>query len=89
MTEIRLGMIADIDLKGVPLAHLIADLLARSADGQKPAEILHFRQSVLELSNQPLPFTLRKFAVADVADNQAGSRMPLGILELPTTFRPE
>ena len=81
MTEIRLGMIADIEFKRAPVAPFIADLLAGRADRQKTAEGLDLGQGFPEFLDQQFPLLFSALPVANVTDNHAGSGMTLQVFE--------
>ena len=81
MSEIRMRVIADIEFEHLPLAFLIADLLAGCTNRQQTAKSLHFRQCFLQFEDQTLSFALGGLAIADVADDQTCSVVAVRIPE--------
>jgi len=60
-------MLQQISLQASPVAFVVADALARSANGQQPAQLAHLPQGVLKLFDEPLPLFLGVLAGGDVA----------------------
>lgn len=67
MAEVRVRVLADVCLDLVPVAIVVADLLAVSADGQQAAQGLDLRQRVLEVMDKLLALLLDSLALGNVA----------------------
>lgn len=68
MTEIHLGMDADILLDAEPVPLVVTDVLAVSADGQESAQGLDVRHGLLQFLDQPFPLLFRLFPLGDVIE---------------------
>ena len=51
VTKISLGVLTNVSFKLVPIAFIIAYLLARSAHGQQTAQLLHFGKGLLKFGD--------------------------------------
>jgi hypothetical protein len=76
MGKIGLGTTADIGFKPLPISIGIVNLMAKAADGQKPAQRLYLFQGGLQFGDQPVPIRQRHLEVvyglflpADVASD--------------------
>jgi hypothetical protein len=81
VAEIGFSVIANVDLKKVPLAACVADLLAGCADGQQTAQSSDFAQGFLEFANEAVLFVFGGFSFADVANDQTGARLAFWVFE--------
>lgn len=68
MTEFRLRMVLNVGFYLPPGPVIVPYLLTGSADGQQAAQLIHIKQSLLELPDELLPVLFHPFAVGDIID---------------------
>ncbi len=66
MAELGFGMLLDVGFNLVPIALVVADPLAGSADGQHAAQCFDFRQRLHVIDNELLLFLFQLFPLGDV-----------------------
>ena len=65
MAETRLGVITDIRFDLLPVALVVADFFACSANRQQSAQRLHAAEGILQFNDQLVFFKLGLFAIGD------------------------
>ena len=65
MAELRVRVLVDVRLDLIPKALVIAHLLARRADGNKPTQRLNIRQGRLELDQDLLAIFIAFLLLGD------------------------
>jgi len=94
VTESCLAVGAYVLLEPIPVAPVVAHLLAPGADGQEAVQRLHVCQGRAKLGYEVLALGLQRFPLADVATDEPQSpRLPLlvedeGALDLGRELRP-
>ena len=76
VAEIGLRVVTNIGLDLVPVALVVADLLAAGADGDQPAEQLDPGERIAEFLDELLAFRLLKLPLRDVAVAAARAEKP-------------
>src|SRR5207247_2227384 len=72
VAELRLRMLADIHLDFIPIAVVVAHLLARRADRQQPAQHFDLPEGVLKFTKQAVLLLLRLSQGSHVSGEGAG-----------------
>src|SRR2546426_2507103 len=72
VAELRLRMLADIHLDFIPIAVVVAHLLARRADRQQPAQHFDLPEGVLKFTKQAVSLLLRLSQGSHVSGEGAG-----------------
>ncbi len=70
MGELRFGVALDIGLQLIPVSLIVANLLARGADGNETAQNFDLGKGFLQFLNQLLAFLLRALSFCDAASRE-------------------